>query len=225
MKTLDAWFETYIPQSWMLCHILTEWWSRGRSWTWLRMPFWWGNCIPSGAQWPLMPQPQVLSHKTGDYYTCLECVKTGFKWGKPWPTFLQLENITDLESFKCPKKTLKGQPTESDFCNLVTQKHEEGERACFLLAGGFDLEIVPQIQRSRITDERFCFASKKSKTTRECFRAHPSLHLIFLPSFVYLNVLITSPICQINHCILGNAHLPMIRIRWDPVLTTWVNHH
>lgn len=146
----------------------------------------------------------VLSHKTGDYYTCLECVKTGFKWEKPCPTLLQLEKITDLESFKCPKKKkkhLKGQPTESGFYNLVTQKGKEGERAYFLLVGGFDLEKVPQIQCSRITDERFCFASKKSKTTRECFRTHPSLHLIFLPPFVYLNVLIIS-ICQVNQCIL-----------------------
>lgn len=60
MKTLDAWFETYIPQSWVLCHILTKWWIRGRRWTGLRMLLWWGDCILSGAQWPLMPQPQVL---------------------------------------------------------------------------------------------------------------------------------------------------------------------
>lgn len=94
----------------------------------------------------------VLSHKTGDYYTCLECVKTGFKREKPCPTLLQLENITDLESFKCPpKKHLKGQPTESSFYNLVTQKREEGQGAYFLLPGSFDLENVPQIQCSRIT--------------------------------------------------------------------------
>lgn len=50
------------------------------------------------------------------------------------------------------KKHLKGQPTESGFYDLVTQKREEGQGAYFLLPGGFDLENVPQIQCSRITE-------------------------------------------------------------------------
>lgn len=94
MKTLDAWFETCVPQSWVLCNILTQWSSRGRRWTGLRMLVWWGELPPqvrvqvppqgccfslellpirssllplppspawgTRAQWPLMPQPQVL---------------------------------------------------------------------------------------------------------------------------------------------------------------------
>lgn len=152
----------------------------------------------------------VLSHKTGDYYTCLECVKAGFKWEKPCPTLLQLENIADLESFKCPPKKTPQRTTHR--IRLLWLSHTETWRGTgSLLPPPRWFWFRKCASNSMLTNnrERFCFASKKSKTTRECFRTHLSLHLIFLPPFVYLNVLIIS-ICQVNQCIL-----------WEMLISPW----
>lgn len=73
--------------------------------------------------------------------------ENGLRMRKTCPTFIQLENITELESFKFQKKKKrkKKQPIKSSLCSLVTRKREEeGKVRRFLITGGFDLENAPQ---------------------------------------------------------------------------------
>ena len=84
----------------------------------------------------------------------------------------------------------------------------KGKGACFLLAGGFDLENVPRNSVPTNTEERFCFASKKSKTTLECFQGSSEFPFNIFSTFVYLDILIISASAESIRVYCGKLSSP-----------------